>query len=111
MLLFGNFLTYLQYQHSNDTSNVDTVLEKLREKQNLIREILICISCVSDKVIRVTICYIVRYTIMSILTRLQHSGKKMYWHMCQIQKHVHIKRVKIQDRTEKMFLLRTLYGY
>ena len=52
MLLFGNFLTYLRYMHSNDMSNVDTILEKLREKKNLIRGILICISCGSDKVIR-----------------------------------------------------------
>ena len=33
-------------------SNVNTVLETLKEKENLIKEILICISCGSDNVIR-----------------------------------------------------------
>ena len=33
-------------------SNVNTILEKLREKENLTKGILICISCGSEDVIR-----------------------------------------------------------
>lgn len=52
MLPFGNFLTYVQCRRNNDMNNSSKILKKLNKKKILIRGILICISCGSDKVIR-----------------------------------------------------------